>query len=92
MKKMLARLRRRPKTADDQDSSSETDVQRRERWCRLRDHLRDRGLKDVPDDCLEEPEWHTRPGVPLVAYFPKVRQAADGRAALIPTLSTSVAL
>ena len=72
----------------------ETAAQRRKRWRRLRNHLRAQGLQDVPDDCLVEPkpEWPTRPGVPLVAYFPRVKQKAVGRAAVLPTISPTVAI
>ncbi len=72
----------------------ETPTQRRERWRRLRDHLRDRGMEDIPDDCLEEPkpEWHTRPGVLLVAYILRVKHKAVGRAANITTLPLTVAI
>ena len=71
-----------------------TAAQRRKRWRELHAHLRDQGMKDIPDDYLQEPkpEWYTRPGMPLVAYFPCVTQKTVGRAAKFSTLPLTVAL
>ena len=74
------------------DSNSETAEEARGRWCRLYTHLCDHGLKKVPDDCLEKPKKHTRPGRQLVAYFPRVKHKPVGQTAEFLTRPLTVAL
>ena len=55
-------------------ASEESTEQRLDRWQKLRDHLHDKGLNEAPlGDLLLEPEPTTRPRVPLVAYYKKIR-------------------
>ena len=64
-------------------ASEESTEQRLDRWQKLRDHLRDVGLsKDPPDGLLLEQEPTTRPDVPLVAYYDKVKQVSFGKSRL----------
>ena len=88
LKQMLARLVSRTNSPQGRYSDSNW-----EQWCKLRNHLRSgRFKKGVPRDYLEEPEWHTKPGVRLVAYFSGVKQKPVGRAAKFSTLSLTLAL
>ena len=60
-------------------TSEESTEQRLARWQKLRDHLRDYGLrKKPPNDLLLEPEPTTRPNVRLVAHYDEINQKSLG--------------
>ena len=64
-------------------ASEETPEERLDRWQKLRDHLRDVGLSEAPPaDLLLKPEPTTRPDVPLVAHYDKVKQESFGTSRL----------